>query len=171
MRNRLARVVDRLLSDSEFLDRFRENPESVLRPYRLSDVEVEALKRGDAAELERLGVEVQLYMADPPAPARSVWLSSPAGRLAIAVFTALVMVVGPGVLAAAPAHAARRHGARRRVRARHLQVRMGRLVRHARASDVRAGRYLRRHVRHLGRRYVKNGTACDPSAGCVEPIR
>jgi hypothetical protein len=166
MRTRIARAVERLYTDEVFLAQFQQDPAGALRPYRLAPAEVEAVKRGDAGELERLGVDVHRYMTDPPALTRSLWLSSPAGRQVLAVFGALVLTLGISFASASPAHAARKRAGRKR-RARSLRGRVAASLERAKRADGRTGPFLKRHVRYLGRRYVKNGRSDVPCDDCI----
>lgn len=176
MRTRIARAVERLYTDEAFLAQFQQDPVDALRPYRLTPAEVEAVKRGDAGELARLGVDVHRYMTDPPAPTRSLWLSSPTGRQVFALVVAMTLALGISLGSSSPAHAARKRAGRKRIRARSirararsLRARVGGWLERAKRHDARMGLSLRRHVRHLGLRYVKNGQADEPCK-CVEPI-
>ena len=57
MNERLNRAVEQLLLDKRFLRRFRRDPERTLEAFDLTGEEVEAVKRGNAHELLRLGLD------------------------------------------------------------------------------------------------------------------
>jgi hypothetical protein len=97
----MNKALTRLMVDSKFLADFRRDPGEALENYRLSEVEIEAIKAGDAASLAACGVDV-VALAD----------GRPLGRLArrlpgaAAALFALQAVVMP----LAPAGAARARG-------------------------------------------------------------
>lgn len=166
MGTRLQQAIDRLFTDDQFLELFRGDPKATLHRYRLEEAEIEAIKRGDAAELHRMGVDVKRYHTEPPAPARSVWLSSAVGRRALALLATMTLALGVSLATATPAHAARKRVARR-IRARRLGIRVTTWVRRVRrTNDIRAGLSLRANVRHLGLRYVKENPVGEDPCKC-----
>jgi hypothetical protein len=102
----LNEAVERLLVDRRFLRRFRRNPGRALRPYALSEREVEAVKDGRPKELLRLGLDPGLISPTPAANPAVVqrWLLDNARRLVPAAFLAVATLV----FAPAPTAPARR---------------------------------------------------------------
>src|SRR5919199_1821152 len=98
---RMNKALTRLSIDREFLDDFRRDPEAALRPYRLSETEIEAIKAGDAASLAACGVDV-VALAE----------GRPLGRLArrLPRVAAAMFALRAVVLPLAPAGAARARG-------------------------------------------------------------
>ena len=105
---RMNQALTRLMVDREFLADFRRDPEATLRPYKLSEAEIEAIKAGDAASLAACGVDV-LGLAE----------GRPLGRLARRVprVAAAAFALRALVLPLAPAGAARARGLGRARRA------------------------------------------------------
>jgi hypothetical protein len=99
----LNEVVERLLADRRFLQRFRLDPEGTLRRYGLSPQAVEAVKRGDADELLALGLSPELVSPAPRPESGSLrsWLLRRGHRLAPAVFAAALLCALPAQAAAA----------------------------------------------------------------------
>ena len=105
---RMNKAVSRLAVDRQFLADFRHDPEATLRPYRLSETEIEAIKAGDSASLAACGVDV-VALAE----------GRPLGRLArrLPRAAAAVFALRAIVLPLAPAGAARARGLGRARRA------------------------------------------------------
>lgn len=102
MNDRLNRAVEALLSDGRLLRRFRRKPDRALRAYGLTAAEIEAVKRGDAAELLALGLDPALVW--PKAPTDSVfrrWLLAHPQRLAPVAFAVAVIASAPAAAGAA----------------------------------------------------------------------
>src|SRR4051794_6822749 len=106
---RLNAAVEGLLSDRRLLRRFRRNPERALARYELTAEEVVAVRRGDAAELLRLGLDPRYVWPRAHAFTGWSWLLQNAKRLSPAVVLAAVL------LPAAPAAARGRRGRSRSV--------------------------------------------------------
>ncbi|MDQ3979852.1 MAG: Os1348 family NHLP clan protein [Actinomycetota bacterium] len=105
---RMNKALTRLMVDREFLADFRRDPEATLRPYKLSDAEIEAIKAGDAASLAACGVDV-VALAE----------GRPLGRIArrLPRVAAAAFALRAVVLPLAPAGAARARGLARARRA------------------------------------------------------
>jgi len=106
------RVVDQLLLDRRFLRRFRRNPERALEPFGLTQEEVEAVKRGHAPELLRLGLDPAYVWPKDGSGFLQTWIVRHAKRLTPA------LVLAAFVLPAAPALGSPRSRVRRSAVAR-----------------------------------------------------
>ena len=100
-RRRMNKALTRLMVDPKFLADFRREPEGTLESYKLSEVEFEAIKAGNAASLAACGVDV-VALAD----------GRPLGRLArrLPRAAAAVFALRAVVMPLAPAGAARARG-------------------------------------------------------------
>jgi len=98
--DRLNAAVERLLSDSRFLRRFRRHPERTLAVYELTHEEIEAVKRGDAPELLALGLDPRLVWPRVQAESPLVWLVSRMRPLSPALVLAALLAPGSPALAA-----------------------------------------------------------------------
>jgi hypothetical protein len=119
MNESLNKAVGALLSDRRLVRRFRRNPERALRRFGLAPAQVDALKRGDAAELLALGVDPAYVW--PKTEADAVfrrWLLLNPRRLAPVAFAVAAIAAFPA--AATAAYSARRSGPRARIAARRL---------------------------------------------------
>jgi hypothetical protein len=92
-RETLNDAVGRLLTDGNFLRRFRRNPERTLRRYDLTETEIEAVKRGDARELLALGLDPAYVWPKVEAATLEPWLFRNARRLAPAAFLAAALAL------------------------------------------------------------------------------
>jgi hypothetical protein len=107
MNDRLNLAVERLLLDKRFLRRFRRDPEAALRPYAMTNEEIEAVKAGDARLLLGLGLDPNYVRPKIHSPGLRAWILRHAKKLAPAVvLAALALPASPAL--AAPAGNARR---------------------------------------------------------------
>jgi len=60
MSKNLERVIQRAISDAAFRRQLQSNPEAALRGFKLTDVEVAALRSGDASKLTSLGIDQRM---------------------------------------------------------------------------------------------------------------
>jgi hypothetical protein len=98
MNERLNNVIERLLLDDRFLRRFRSNPERTLEPFELTDAEVEAVKRGDAGQLLRMGLDPMYVWPKPDDGFLHTWIVRHVKRLTPAlVLAAFVLPVAPAL--------------------------------------------------------------------------
>jgi hypothetical protein len=108
---RLNAAVERLLSDSRFLRRFRRRPERTLAEYELTDAEVEAVKRGSAPELLALGLNPGLVWPRVQAESSLAWLVTRVRPLSPAlVLAAMLAPASPAMAAGRRRHAPSRVG-------------------------------------------------------------
>lgn len=107
MNERLNRAVEQLLLDKRFLRRFRRDPERALERFDLTGEEVEAVKRGNAHELLRLGLDPTYVWPRDDSGFLQSWIVRHSKRLTPA------LVLAAFVLPAAPAFADRRSRVRR----------------------------------------------------------
>src|SRR5436190_20476590 len=99
---RLNEAVAQLLSDSRLLRRFRRDPARAMSRFGLSDVELAAVKRGDAEELVELGLSPALVWPQRPnTSALQLWVLRNAKRLAPATVMAATALAWAGASPAA----------------------------------------------------------------------
>jgi hypothetical protein len=60
MSKNLERVIQRAISDAAFRRQLQSNPEAALRGFKLTDLEVAALRSGDASKLTSLGIDQRM---------------------------------------------------------------------------------------------------------------
>lgn len=114
----LDRAVERLLDDARFLRRFRKDPDAALRPFQLSEREVEAVKRGDAEELVALGLDPRFVWPSLKATSGGRrWLARSGRKLAPLAFAVAAAALWPGSAQAVRTAPGQRRAARRIARA------------------------------------------------------
>lgn len=100
--NALNHVVERLLNEPLFLERFRRHADGMLARHRLSAEEREAIKSGDAYRLVALGMSPALIEGRPGDRATAVSFVLRRGALLpAATLAALLLALAPGAVARA----------------------------------------------------------------------
>jgi hypothetical protein len=108
MNERLTAAVDALLRDRRLTSRFRRDPDRALRRFGLGPTELEAVKRGDAAELVQLGLDPRAVWPENDGQWVRRWILRNAGRVSPAVFAAALLAAPAAVGARATPTRARR---------------------------------------------------------------